>query len=245
MYRSGRSLGPKRILIAVFISLFVAGAQVKAQAEKDPHRQPCVDVYCKKIKSFVRKHYCGESPFGNGPDDGCDLRFPKKPGAAVDVKAAFKCEWNVSKQAAQCEQHGQPPSVVRNFLIQELRQAGLPAKANGQTYFTVWESTPSGWTVAEAYYSHSVGSDIELCQVILLIDQNSRVIVLRKLPFQKTDVDVPVVTQWSLIDFADAGGDGQVYVILEGDAYEDHWLEVVSLKHGSPQTVFSGLGYWL
>jgi hypothetical protein len=55
MYRSDRSLGPKRILIAVFMSLFVAGAQVKAQAEKDPHRPPCVDVYCKKIKSFVKK----------------------------------------------------------------------------------------------------------------------------------------------------------------------------------------------
>jgi len=245
MYPSNRSSSSKRILIAVFMSLFVAGAQAEAQGEKDPHRPPCADEYCRKIKSFVKKHYCGESPFGNGPDDGCDLRFPKKPGAAVDVKADFKCEWSVSKQAAQCEQHGQPSSVVRNFLIQELRQAGLPAKPNGQTYFTVWESTPSGWTVAEAYYSQSVGSDIELCQVILLIDQNSRVIVLRKLPFHKTDVDVSAVTQWSLIDLADAGGDGQVDVILEGDAYEDHWLEVVSLKHGQPQTVFSGLGYWL
>lgn len=134
MYPSSRSLSSKRILIAVFMSLFVAGAHAEAQAEKDPHRPPCADEDCRKIKSFVKKHYCGESPFGNGPDDGCDLRFPKKPGAAVDVKADFKCEWSVSKQAAQCEQHGQPSSVVRNFLIQELRQAGLPAKANGQTY---------------------------------------------------------------------------------------------------------------
>src|SRR6267142_2449246 len=131
MYRTNRLLGRQRILIVVFMSLFVAGAQVKAQAEKDPHRPPCADAYCRKIKSFVKKHYCGESPFGNGPDDGCDLRLPKKPGTAVDVKADFKCEWSVSKQAAQCEQHGQPSSIARNFLIQELRQAGLPAKANG------------------------------------------------------------------------------------------------------------------
>lgn len=35
---------------------------------------PCTSAYCKKVKSFLKKHYCGESPAGNGPDDGCDLR---------------------------------------------------------------------------------------------------------------------------------------------------------------------------
>ena len=99
--------------------------------------------------------------------------------------------------------------------------------------------------MAEAYYFHIVGSDMELCQVIVAIDQGSHAFVLRKLPFQKTDADVPAVTQWSLIDLADAGGDGQVDFILEGDAYEDHWLEVVTMQGGSPRTVFSGLGYYL
>jgi len=84
-----------------------------------------------------------------------------------------------------------------------------------------------------------------LCDVIVIIDQDTHVIVVRKVPFQKTDVDVPSVTEWSVIDLVDADDDGQVDVILEGDAYEDHWLEVVSVHAGSTQTVFSGLGYYL
>jgi hypothetical protein len=34
-------------------------------------------------------------------------------------------------------------------------------------------------------------------------------------------------------------------VILVGDAYEDHWLEVISVHDGSAKTIFSGLGYYL
>jgi hypothetical protein len=34
-------------------------------------------------------------------------------------------------------------------------------------------------------------------------------------------------------------------LLLQGDAYEDHWLEAVSLGHDSAITIFSGLGYWL
>jgi hypothetical protein len=44
---------------------------------------------------------------------------------------------------------------------------------------------------------------------------------------------------------ADADGDGRIEVILEGDAYEDHWLEVESIQDGSSRTIFSGLGYYL
>jgi hypothetical protein len=99
--------------------------------------------------------------------------------------------------------------------------------------------------LAAADYSHTAGDDLELCQVIVIIDQSSHVSVLRELPFQKTDVDVPEVTEWYPIDLADAGGDGQVDVVLEGDAYENHWFEVVSFQHGAPETIFSGLGYYL
>jgi hypothetical protein len=40
-------------------------------------------------------------------------------------------------------------------------------------------------------------------------------------------------------------GDGQLEIILEGDAYENHWLEVDKTQNGSFRTVFSGLGYYL
>jgi hypothetical protein len=77
------------------------------------------------------------------------------------------------------------------------------AQAPGNTYFKVWQSDRVRWSVAQADYSHRIGDDIELCEVIALVDQNSNVIVLRKLPFTKTDVDVPKTTEWSLLDLAD------------------------------------------
>ncbi len=245
MYRINNPIDPKRILIAALISVFVVSALAKAQAEKDPRRPACTDAHCRKVKSFLKAHYCGESPFGNGPEDGCEIKTVKKPRTGVDVIADYACEWNESKQAAQCEQHGQPSPVVRNILIGELQRLGLPAKANGQTYFTVWKSAHSGWSIAVAYYSRSVGPDLELCEVIVVVDESSHVIVLRKLPFQKTDMDVSTVTQWAPVDFADVDGNGQEDVVLEGDAYENHWLEVISVHDGSAKTVFSGLGYYL
>jgi hypothetical protein len=99
--------------------------------------------------------------------------------------------------------------------------------------------------MAAADYSRSAGDDLELCQVIVAIDQASHVTTLRELKFQKTDIDVPTTTEWYPLDLADANGDGQVDVVLEGDAYENHWLEVVSIERGSPKTIFSGLGYYL
>jgi len=44
---------------------------------------------------------------------------------------------------------------------------------------------------------------------------------------------------------ADVDGDGQLEIILEGDAYEDHWLEVDKMQAGSFRKIFSGLGYYL
>jgi len=167
------------------------------------------------------------------------------PRNGVDFLANHHCEWNETKKDSECKQNGQPSASVRNLLFQELVRLGLPPNANGHTHFDVLKPGASSWSVAAAAYFHTVGEEIELCQVIVIIDQNSHVTVLRELPFQKADIDVPEVTQWSLVDLADVDGDGQVDVILEGDAYENHWLEVVSLKNESPQTVFSGLGYYL
>src|SRR4029077_21263663 len=232
----------KLVLAGLLISLLTTDAQVKEETERDPHRPACADAHCRKIESFLKSHYCGESPFGNGPDNGCEIKFPQKPRADIDVLADYHCEWDETKRVARCEQNGTPSSVVRDLLIRQLRRAGLPHKAKGQTYFTVWKSNLSGLSMAAAYYSRPVGtSDVEICEVIVTIDQNSHAILLRKLPFQKTDVDVPTVTQWTPVDLADVEGDGQIDVILEGDAHENHWLEVDSVKDGLAKNIFSGL----
>lgn len=214
------------------------------QPEDDLHRPPCTSPSCKKISAFLKKHYCGESPAGNGPDDSCDLRDRNKRSAEVKVIADYNCDWNESKNEAECIQHGQPPPQLQTILVRELQRLGAP-EATADTHFTIWESDRVGWSLAQAYYSHPVGSDIELCEVIAVIDRNSRVTVLRELPLKKTDIDVPEVTDWSLLDIADTRGDGEMDVILAGDAYEDHWIEVISIKNGTVKTIFSGLGYYL
>jgi len=235
------------IVRAVLLLVVVATAwgQKKASIKpgNDPHRPVCTSASCQKIKSFLKIHYCSESPYGNGPNDGCLIRRPKKLGGGYSVTADFNCKW--SEQKPQCDQHGQPPFEVRNVLISEMRKLGLPAEDEKQIYFSVWRSSSSGWSRAEAYHSRVVGDDMALCQVILVVDQTSRVVVLRKVPFQKTDVDVPVVTTWSLVDMADVDGHGQVNVIFEADAYEDHWFEVDRVQDGFSHTIFSGLGYFL
>jgi hypothetical protein len=190
----------------------------------------------------VKAHYCG-APQGNGPDDSCEIRPPKKPGTDVKVAAGFDCNW--IEGARKCEQHGQPSPSVRSILIGELRRLGLPAKASGQIYFTEWKSTSSDWSLASADYDRLAGQDLTLCEVILIIDQSSQAHVLRKVPFQKVDAEKNTVTTWSPIDLADVDGDGHIDVILEGDAYEDHWIEVDIVQDGSSRTIFSGLGYYL
>src|SRR5262249_16589472 len=174
---------PMRILIAALISALVASAQPRAAAESDPHRPACVDAQCRKIMSFLKAHYCSESPYGNGREDGCQITIPKGPRPGVDVVADFECEWSDAKRAMDCKQHGEPSSYIRSVLTRELRRLGLPAKANGQTYFTAWKSTASGWSLAAAYYVRTADSNVELCQVIVVIDQSSHVLMLRKLPF--------------------------------------------------------------
>jgi hypothetical protein len=243
--RSNSSKATHHIHVAVLLLLFLVCVCSNAREENDIHRPACSTATCRKIKSYMRAHYCGESPAGNGPDDGCEPKFPKKPQNGVEVLANYHCVWSAAKQDQVCGQVGQPSESVRGILFNELRRLGLPANASGQTRFYVMKSVASGWSVAGATYSRTAGDDLELCEVIVVIDQGSHVSVLRELPFQKTDVDVPSLTTWHLIDLADVDGDGQMDIILEGDAYEDHWLEVVSLHDGSPHTAFSGLGYYL
>ena len=174
MYRFSNPMGRKYVLIAAFVSVFIASALARAQVEKDPHRPACTDARCRKVRSFLKANYCGASPFGNGPDDGCEIKDQGKPRPGVGVLADYRCEWDQSEQAIQCEQHGEPTPALRKLLVGELHGIGLPANANGQTFFKVWKSGHSGWSIAEGYYSRSAGSDVELCEVIIVIDDSSR-----------------------------------------------------------------------
>src|SRR5262249_23450224 len=92
---------PMRILIAALISALVASAQPRAAAESDPHRPACVDAQCRKIMSFLKAHYCSESPYGNGPEDGCQITIPKGPRPGVDVVADLECQWSAAIRAME------------------------------------------------------------------------------------------------------------------------------------------------
>ena len=230
-----------RCFFFVTLAFGIAAGQEGGQSAKDPHRPPCTSAQCRKVKSFVKTHYCG-GPEGNGPDDGCEIRQPKEH-PRVKVTANYDCKW--VDGVRNCKQQGEPSSELREILVVKLQGLGLPAKAKGQIYFAVWQPMGSDWSLVEAYYDHIEGSDVTLCQVIAIIGQNSQMSVIRKVPFQKTDADKNTVTTWSPLDLADVNADGQIEVILEGDAYEDHWIEVVGMRDGSLKTIFSGLGYYL
>jgi hypothetical protein len=193
----------------------------------------------------VKAHYCGESPYGEGPDDGCAIVYPKGSKTGVEVIAHFACEWRAGQRT--CRQYGQLASETRSVVMGELRRSGLPGGKDKETYFNVWKSPSTGWLIAEGYHQGAIEKDdsMTLCQVILLMDPKSGTIVLRKLPFTKTDADMPRVTTWKVLGMADADNDGHSDIILEGDAYEDHWFEVDVIDHGAALKIFSGLGYYL
>jgi hypothetical protein len=126
-----------------------------------------------------------------------------------------------------------------------MRQLGLPPKAEKDIYFTVWQPSSAKWILAAADYGQANGSALALCQTILVVDPGGHVQTLRKVRFQKTDADVPTVTTWFPMGIADVDGDGQLEIIMEGDAYEDHWLEVDKMQTDSFRKIYSGLGYYL
>jgi hypothetical protein len=215
----------------------------------DPHRPACTTTQCRRIRSYLKQHYCGEPEAGNGPDEECDLRETairarKDFGARLKVRAEPQCEWDADGNSA-CHQSGEPRAELRRIALREMRRLGLPDKHVAPVYFTVWESPATRWSLVQAHYSHVVGSELSICEVILLMRPSSKIMVLREVRFHKTDADVPTSTTWDAIDVIDIDGDGQPEVVLEGDAYENHWLEVLRIEDGSVKTVFSGLGYWL
>ena len=225
------------LAVAVMLLSVVAPCQ-KGQIEKDPHRPICADTRCRQIRSFLKANYCGESPFGNGPDDGCDTRQAKKTGRGTKLIADFVCKWNDTDGTSKCEQRGQPPPKLRTILIREMRRVGLPARADKEVNFTVLEAKSRGWSLVAAIYDHISGDYLTLCQVIVVIDQSGQPHVLRTVRLQKTSAYESDVTTWAPVDIADVEGDGRVEFVLEGDSLEDHWFEVVSPHGDSFETIF-------
>jgi hypothetical protein len=126
-----------------------------------------------------------------------------------------------------------------------MRRLGLPSRAEKDIYFTVWQPSSTKWLLAAADYGQANGRVLALCQVIVVVNPGGHIQALRKVQFQKTNADKSTVTTWFPIGIADVDGDGQLEIILQGDAYENHWLEVDQMQSGSFRKIFSGLGYYL
>ena len=236
----------EKTLLAALVMLFcVLSLQLEGQRGNDPHRPACTSAPCQKIESFLKATFCGASPAGNGPANGCDTRYAKPFLNGVNVLAAFDCEWNVTNGRPKCRQRSEPSPAIRSILVREMRRLGLPARAEKDTYFTVWQPSSAKWLLAAADYGQANGGVLALCQVILVVGPGGHVQTLRKVRFQKTNADKSTVTTWFPIGIADVDGDGQLEIILEGDAYENHWFEVDQMQGGSFQKTFSGLGYYL
>ena len=214
-------------------------------AEKDPRRPACTTTACHQVKAFVKKHYCGKSPRGNGPKDGCDIP-QKRPGPGVRVVADFNCEWNEKKASSECRRNGHVAPQIGAVLRQELQRLGLRKVDEKRTQFRIWTSANSDWTLAYADYARVEATNLFVCQVITIVDGAGKSHVLRGVRYQKTNVDVPTYDGWSPVDIADVNGDGKPEIILVGNAYEDHWFEVVSVgEDWTFKTIFKGLGYYL
>jgi hypothetical protein len=228
------------LAIILLAGISYSASQTTDTKDKDPHRPSCTSKRCKQIKLFLKQHYCGE-PVGNGPDDSCDTREVKKPVQTTKITADYECNLNETDGSSKCAQKSEPSSEARALLLREMRRIGLPVGGEKEVHYVVMEST-SGWVLTMANYEHVTGDNVDVCQIILA-RKDEDVHVLRALPFQRADADVPEVTRWTPVDIADADGDGRMEVILEADAYENHWFEVVSLQDF--RTIFSGLGYYL
>ena|SRR6476661_258186 len=235
----------EKTIVAAVMLLCVVAPRLQGQREKDPHRPPCTSDPCQKIETFLRSKFCGASPFGKGPRNGCDTRYSKPLLTGVNVIAAFDCEWSVADGRPKCRQRSEPSPAVRTVLLREMRRLGLPAKAEKDIYFTVWQPPSAKWLLAAADYGQATGGNLALCQIILVVGPGGHVQALRKVPFQKTNADKPTVITWFPMGIADVDGDGQLEIILEGNAYEDHWLEVDKMQSGIFRKIFSGLGYYL
>jgi hypothetical protein len=214
-----------------------------AQEKSDPHRPACTSDRCKKVKAFVKSRYCAASPWGNGPDDGCLLRDSRRVAPGIKITADYMCGWQGNER--KCEQHGDPSAQIRDVVTGEMQRVGFPPGETKGIGFTVWQLPVGNGSLVMGHYDLKVNDEVNLCAVIMLIDAKARMHVLREVPYQKVDADVPDVTTWYPLDVVDVDGDGHLEIVLAGEAYENHWIEVDTLENGVPRTIFSGLGYYL
>ncbi len=113
----------------------------------------------------------------------------------------------------------------------------------GPNWHTAFRASDAraAWRVLEATAGLKDGDDVSVSQVVAVLGPNSQFTILHRTKASLSDD----ATVWTALDIADADGDGQVDIILRGDAYEDHWLEVFRLENGVWKIAYAGLGYWL
>jgi len=137
----------------------------------------------------------------------------------------------------------QPSSVVRNFLIQELRQAACRESEWSDLFYglgidAVWLDGGGSVLLSRGRIRYRALPSNSAYRPKFARDRAPKVAI------QKTDIDVPAVTQWSLIDLADAVMMGSG-CHLGRRCLRGPLARSCQLQTWATPAVFSGLGYWL
>jgi hypothetical protein len=236
----------RKLIVAALLVISLIPAYANTPSRKDPHRPPCTSQECRAIQQYLKAHYCGRSPWGNGEGESCELRVPKAATRGFKTLASYHCDPEDTSRSYRCAQRGTVPAAVVEAMHGQLTAIGVPAAAQRGIYYSIYQPSSAPWKLVEATYLRYKGDILTECQVLAVLGTDSVPHVLHKASCTKNDVDKPVFTEWSLLDVADVNVDGRVEIILEGNAYEDHWLEVIRLREDlTPEIIYSGLGYWL
>src|SRR5207247_11118126 len=128
----------------------------------------------------------------------------------------------------------------RTLMASKMHRLGLPTATDAE--IKSLQATSAGWSVAAGTYHRLHGETATSCEVVVIVHADLRVHVLRQQPCHEENADVSEGMSWRPLGIADVDGDGNPDIVLEGDEYENHWLEVVSVRGRSVRTIFSGLG---